>query len=144
MALLDKVERLLRGAVIEDVQRRDHSWQFYLSIGELEITQAWRLAEKGKLLVTDGEDGFTFGEAHAIDAEEIARTAVAGRRILGALIDPETADLRISVDGDVRLDALTTNSRAEAWHLSVGDDVFAASGGRVSDPAWFFKGSSEA
>ena len=144
MDLIEKIERLFGGALVEDVIRREHSWNFYFSIGEVGVEHVWRLLEHGKLIVTDREDGLTYGELIAIDAEARARELLLKRRILGALIDPETADLKISFEGGVRLEVLTIAPRTAAWEFDDGKNVIVARGGRVSNSGWIFGDAPQA
>ncbi len=144
MRVLQKLEQQLVGAVLEDVVRRDHSWSFYFTSGSLEVEQLWRLLDGGAFIVTDREDGLTFGGPSAVDAESIARGVLMGRRVIGALIDPDTADLTISFERGARLDMRTTSARYEAWHFDAPDFLVAAIGGKVTEPALILKGSAEA
>lgn len=107
------------------------------------VEQLWRLLESGVFVVTDREDGLTFGGPVAVDAEGIARRLLVGRRVLGALIDPETADLTISFEGEVRLDVRTTSSRYEAWHFDADGFLAAAAGGRLAEPSLMFVNAPE-
>jgi hypothetical protein len=144
MDLLERIERLFSSALVEDIIRREHSWNFYFSIGEVSVEHVWRLVEHGKLIVTDREDGHTYGEPIAIDAEARARKLLLKRRTLGALIDPETADLKISLEGGVRLEILTIAPRTAAWEFDDGKNVIVARGGQLSNPGWMFKDAPRA
>jgi hypothetical protein len=139
MELIEKIEGLFVGAVVNDVVRREHSWNFYFSIGEVSVEHFWRIFEDGKLGLTDREDGLTYGEPIAIDAEAKARELLLNRRTLGALIDPDAADLKISLEGGVRLEVLTIAPRTAAWEFYDGKNVVLARGGRVRNSGWMFE-----
>jgi hypothetical protein len=100
----------------------------------------WRLLQDGALVVTDREDGLTYGEPTAIDAEARAQGLLKGRRVLAAMIHPETADLSLALEGRVRLEVISVAARGEAWHLSRGERGFtiAAAEGRLSEPGRLF------
>jgi hypothetical protein len=145
MGISERIERLLRGAVVKNVVRREHSWNFYFSSGEVSVEHLWRIIENGSPVLTDREDGLAYGEPKGIDAEALARDFLVGRRVLGALIDPETADMRISFEGNLRLDVLTIAPRTAAWEFDDGQDLLAvARCGRISESGWIFKDAPQA
>ena len=136
MAYVDEAERYLTGTLLEWVARRDHSWDFRFSNGSLAVEHIWRLWIDGKLVVTDREDGLSYGGPTVLDAEAMASELLVGRKILAAFIDRETTDLRISFEGGARLEVLT-KSRITSWTFSGPSFAFAAENGRVTDPGWF-------
>ncbi|WP_299541813.1 hypothetical protein [Phenylobacterium sp.] len=144
MRLLEKTERLFQCAAIENVLRREHSWHFEFSSASLSVEHLWRVLADGAPVLTDREDGLTYGGPVAIDAQDEARRLLLGLRVLGAIVDPETADLRISFDGGLRLDVLTIAPRTVAWEVSGPKFCIAARGGRLSEPFWFLASAPEA
>jgi hypothetical protein len=95
----------------------------------------WRLISEGRICVSDSDHGQWYGLAEPVDAVTKSNKLLAGKAVQRAMIRPETNDLVLEVDGDLRLEILPFSMGYESWHIHApgGREFVAQGGGRISE-----------
>jgi len=106
-SLRAKVSTILEGTTLDAVNRMEHSWEFNFGSVGLTTGFPWRIVSDGRLTLASGDDGHPFGLPQPIDAKSEAARALVGQQIVSVIVDPETADLRITFGGGARLEVLS-------------------------------------
>jgi hypothetical protein len=134
ISLRAKVAGLLLNVTLHDVTRLEHSWEFGFGSANLTTAFPWRIVSGGRLALTSTDDGHQFGLPKPVDTEADARAALVGQRVRSAMVDPETADLRLIFGNGSRLELLSASVGYEAWQLNTpGACIVAAAQGRLSE-----------
>jgi hypothetical protein len=109
----------LRGRTCR-VNRREADWSF--DFGErlnISASVPWRVVSEGRIAHGDEDDEQWFGLDRPVNGEARADELLHGQRVVGVVLDEQTADLRIEFDGGARLDIFNNSSGYEAWQASV-------------------------
>lgn len=133
-----RFQRTLHGQTCR-VGRGAHDWTF--SFGDAATVVAivpWRIIIDGTIAHADEDDAQWFGLPRPVDGEARANTLLDGLLVRDVALDPVTADLRISFDGEARLDLFNNSSGYEGWRATLRDGVravtiIALGGGKLTE-----------
>ncbi len=105
------------------VARQEHGWAF--SFGEdanLRVSIPWRIVTSDGIAFANADDNQQFGLPQPIDGQILANKLLSGRRVAVFDVEARTADLRITFDGEVRLEMFNNSSGYEGWNAVVQID----------------------
>ena len=120
-----KFQHSLAGHTVR-IGRQDHSWIFQFAAGlNIRVESSWRIRNKERILLTDGDDGQQFGLPARIDAEAAANDLLQGLEVQAIDEDGSTADLVIRFTGDLMLEVITNSSGYESWTAYVESELAA-------------------
>lgn len=135
--LLDKLQQHLVGRHCS-IERREADWAANLEGGgSISLPVPWRIVADGRIAFADEDDGQQFGLPSPLDGQAEANRQLAGKAITSVSIDPETADLTVRFEGNVRLDAFNYSAGYEGWHINLPPEqggmwVIALGGGELT------------
>jgi hypothetical protein len=123
----------IEGRRLHAVVRDDAAQQWNFDFGDgyvLQVTSPWRLLWSGRIALGHQDHGMQFGLPEPVDAERAALELVHDRPVRTAIIDGESADLRIDFGSGVQLEVFNDSSGFEGWTLNGPDRrVLVAQGG---------------
>ena len=115
---------------VEQVEFDGYNWFFRLSNNEwLRAGCLWRVLRNGSISLTSNDHGQLFGLNQPIDAVLLATAALADKEMTSLAWDETTADLSLSLDGEVLLQLVPDSSGYEAWELHIDGTGYIALGG---------------
>ena len=135
--LLDKLQQHLVGRHCS-IERGEVQWSANLEGGgSISLPVPWRIVADGRIAFADEDDGQQFGLPSPLDGQAEANRHLAGKAITGVAIDPETADLTVRFEGNVRLDAFNYSAGYEGWQINLPPEhggmwVIALGGGELT------------
>jgi hypothetical protein len=93
----------------------------------------WRILEHGKIAISHEDHGQKYGLPEPIDAAALASSLLAGVEIKEVKVREGTADILISLAGDIHLEIIPFSSGYEGWQVSSpsGHQVIAQGGGQL-------------
>ena len=105
------------------VARREHDWAFSFGEGtHLGVSIPWRIVTADGIVFAEADDNQQFGLPQPIDGQALTNKLLSGRRVAAFDVDARTADLRITFDGEVRLEMFNYSSGYEGWSAAVQID----------------------
>jgi hypothetical protein len=105
------------------IERREHDWAFDFGDGVgMAVSVPWRIVTAHGVALTDADDGQRFGLPAPVDAALKANELVRGRRVTSFDVELRTADIRVTLDGDVTLQLFNNSSGYEGWRATFTDD----------------------
>lgn len=122
------------GKYVQNVLAEGHRWTFRMTDGaSLSVETHWQIVAEGHLRLASGDHGQQYGLDAPIDAARSAVDLLANRKIVAAVADPATADLRIDFDDAVSLRTFNDSSGFEAWQFTLpnGKLIVAQGGGNI-------------
>lgn len=93
----------------------------------------WRVLEHGSIAVSCEDHGQKYGLPAPIDAVASASSLLVGVEIKGVKVREGTADILISLAGDIHLEIIPFSSGYEGWQVTCpsGHQVIAQGGGQL-------------
>ncbi len=135
--LRSKIEHHLIGLTLDSVRRLEHSWVFQFGIANLNVESEWRAILKGRIALSNQDDGHQFGLRAPVCVAAELNDVLVGRTIEQATIAPETSDLILRLNGDIRLEVVSISAGYEAWQLNLPDSCIIGHGGAgLSEARW--------
>ncbi len=105
------------------IERREHDWAFDFGDGVgMAVSVPWRIVTAHGVELTDADDGQLFGLPAPVDVESKANELVRGRRVTSFDVELKTADVRVTLEGDVALQLFNNSSGYEGWQATFTDD----------------------
>lgn len=94
----------------------------------------WRILENGSIAVSHEDHGQKYGLPAPVDAAKRASSLLTNVEINEAKVREGTADILISLAGDIQLEIIPFSSGYEAWQVTCpsGHQVIAQGGGQLS------------
>lgn len=109
--------------------RLEHSWVFQFGIAKLHIESEWRAILKGRIALSNQDDGHQFGLLAPVDVAAELNDVLVGRTIEQATIAADTSDLILRFNADIRLEVVSISAGYEAWQLNLPDSCIIGHGG---------------
>ena len=131
--LASKVAEILDGAVLNEVQRLDHSGVFGFNSASLTVETLWRMITAGEIAFSDQDHGHQFGLPEPMDVEARARAMLVGQYLAKSQVGHDTSDLLISFASGPRLEIISASAGYEAWQLYGSGHALVGRGGRLSE-----------
>ena len=96
----------------------------------------WRILKNGSIVVSHEDHAQKYGLSAPVDAITYASSVLASQEIKEVKVRDGTADLLISLAGNIRLEVIPFSSGYESWQVACpsGWQVIAQGGGQLS--AW--------
>jgi hypothetical protein len=114
----------------QEAIRNEYSWTFAFDHGvSVKAECLWRLTEKGRIKVTNQDDGHQFGLPARVDAVLEVNQRLAGAPVTSVALREGTLDLEIQFDTGHRLQLIPDSAGYEAWAVYEPSREFIAVGG---------------
>jgi hypothetical protein len=120
------------------IQRREADWAANLVGGGcISLPVPWRIIAEGRIAFADEDDGQKFGLPGPLDGEAEANRLLAGKAILRAEVDRQTADLILHFEAGARMDVFNYSAGYEGWQANLPPEagglwVIALGGGDIA------------
>jgi hypothetical protein len=99
------------------VERLEHSWAFIFEhVCTIVVSCPWRLRERGKVSLSDADDGQQYGLLNPVDAEKSANDIISGKQVNSFEFIEVSADLRIEFSHGIVCETFTNSIGYESWH----------------------------
>ncbi len=111
-------------------------WLFEFGGGtNVNVECLWRIIQEGRICATSEDHGHKFGLPAPFDAQSFAVKALEKKTVTSAALHPETADITLQFEGDVRLEIIPNSAGFESWQLRspFGKSFVAQGGGQICE-----------
>jgi Family of unknown function (DUF6188) len=130
------LKRALTGLLCTTVSRSDYLWQFTFGNRDaaLNLECPWRLLAEESIVYGYEDHGQKFGHSEPVDGVKKTETLIANSPVSLVEIQQGSADLSITFENGVRLQAFNGSSGYEGWTCAFesGLTVVAQGGGNLT------------